>query len=242
MSDKGAVLIVDDNIDLAENLKEILEDEGAEVEAVAGGRQALARLEQREFSMVITDIRMPGMDGITVLKEINARWPQLLVVVMTAFSADDVIAEAYAEGALEVLSKPIDIGRIVQLVERLGEHNAPILFIEDDDDLRVNLVEAMMDIAKLVPYTASDLSSALRMVEEKRFRAAIIDVHLPDGDGAAFGRELKARDPNIEIIYITGYRSVYGQVRELIEKNDSMHLIEKPFHPERLLSLLRSKV
>jgi DNA-binding NtrC family response regulator len=235
------VLIIDDNMEMATNLQEILEDEGVRVDVAQDGFQALSKLDEAGFDLVITDIRMPGMSGIDVLKTVHERWPRLPVIVMTAYSADATLDEAYTAGALDVLAKPVDIDHVIGLVERITEPNAPVLLVEDDRDLRVALTENLMDIAKVVPHTAATVADALRLAAEIDFRVAIVDVHLPDGDGVALAGALKQRLPGLEIVYITGNAGQHDDLAEVL-KSPQMHLLEKPFQPGRLLDLVRSAV
>lgn len=116
-----SILIVDDNVDLAEDLKEVLEEEGVVVHLASDGFQALKLLEQFELKMVVTDMRMPGMDGVGLIREIRQRYPGMPVVLITAYSQDQQLAEARANGVLAVLSKPLDLQRLCELVERCSE-------------------------------------------------------------------------------------------------------------------------
>jgi DNA-binding NtrC family response regulator len=241
MRNEPSVLIIDDNLEMAANLQEILEDEGVRVTVAQDGPQALSKLDENGFDLVITDIRMPGMSGIDVLKTVHQRWPRLPVIVMTAYSADATLDEAYTAGALDVLAKPVDIDHVIGLVERVTEPNAPVLLVEDDRNLRVNLAESLLDIAKVVPHAAASVADARRLAGEIGFRVAIIDVRLPDGDGVALARELEQRQPGLKIVYITGFAGQHTELTEVLQ-SPQMHLLEKPFQPARLLDLVRSAV
>ncbi|HWN71910.1 MAG TPA: response regulator [Haliangium sp.] len=241
MPTEPTVLIIDDNMEMAANLQEILEDEGVRVDVAQDGYQALTKLDENGFDLVITDIRMPGMSGIDVLKTVHERWPTLPVIVMTAYSADATLEEAHTAGALDVLAKPVDIDHVIDLVERITEPHARVLLVEDDRNLRVGLAEALLDIAKVVPYAAATVSDARRLAAEIQFRVAIVDVHLPDGDGVTLAAALKERQPGLAIVYITGYGGQHDALAEVL-KSPQMHLLEKPFQPERLLDLVRSAV
>jgi DNA-binding NtrC family response regulator len=241
MSREPNILIIDDNLEMAANLQEILEDEGVRVAVAQDGHEALSKLGENGFDLVITDIRMPGMSGIDVLKTVHQRWPRLPVIVMTAYSADSTLDEAYTAGALDVLAKPVDIDHVIGLVERVTEPNSPVLLVEDDRNLRVNLAESLMELAKVVPHTAATVADARRLSAEVDFRVAIVDVRLPDGDGVALARELEQRRPGLKIVYITGFAGQHDDLVEVL-KSPQMHLLEKPFVPARLLDLVRSAV
>ena len=237
------ILIIDDNRDLAENLQEILEDEDIAAEIALSAEGGLALLEAGDYGMVITDVRMPGMDGVELLETVHQRWPRLPVVVMTAFANDIQSQRAAAAGALEILSKPLDMGHILGLIERVSEPHAPVLVLEDDAALRSNLCEVLLEIADAVPHAAPDIATARRLVDELDFRVAIIDARLPDGDGLDFGRELHERfGQEIALFYITGYAAeLAAKIQELL-CGEQVHLLEKPFPPNRLLTLIKEAV
>jgi two-component system, NtrC family, response regulator HydG len=236
------VLLVDDNVELAENIKEILEDEGVTAEVVGSGAEALARLEQQDdVDLVITDVRMPDIDGLEVLRRIHRQWPGLPVIVMTAYDSDSVIDEAQGHGALGVLSKPLDFGRLIGIVGRVADPSAPVLLVEDDRDLRVNLAEALLEDANVVPHAVGSYAAALRVAAEKRFPIAIIDARLPDGDGITLGEELRRLwgADQVHIIYITGYAEQFRHLLDGLLETPQIRLLEKPFQPTRLLELLQ---
>src|SRR5215813_1455595 len=79
-----AILVADDEPGVRESLAEVLRDAGYEVETAADGRAAIAALEGRDFALVVTDLRMPGADGLAVLRRAREISPQTLVLVMTA--------------------------------------------------------------------------------------------------------------------------------------------------------------
>jgi len=235
MGKRPQILIVDDNVDLAENLREILEDEGLGVLVADSGAAALETLASDPVDVVLSDVRMPGMNGVEVLRHIKSRWPALPVVIMTAFATDGLLAEAEAEGALAVLGKPLDLARLTRYVARITAAEAPVLLVEDDDALRPDLVASLQDIAGVVPHPARDLATARRLAESVAFRVAIVDIRLPDGDGAKLGALLRERF-GMRVIYITGYLS---EIQDL-DAIGGVTLLEKPFMPAELLGAVRA--
>jgi DNA-binding NtrC family response regulator len=230
------VLVVDDNIALAENIKEILEEDGALAEVACDGPDAISRLEESTFDLVITDVRMPGMDGIDVLRTINRRWPGLPVIVMTAYSSDDALDTAYSLGALSVLFKPLKIDHIVNLVTRVAAADAAVLLVEDDRDLRVALVQALLDVPTIVPHAAANAAEARLLAGTVEFGVAIVDARLPDADGISLGEELHAR--GAAVVYITGHGADVRDSLKTALDDPRMHLLEKPFSPVSLLALI----
>jgi two-component system response regulator PilR (NtrC family) len=117
-----AILIADDEPGVRESLGEVLRDAGYEVQTAADGSAALAALESHDFAIIITDLRMPGADGIAVLKRARETSPQTLVLMMTAHGSVDTAVEALRSGATDYILKPVAFDDLLAKVERLLEH------------------------------------------------------------------------------------------------------------------------
>src|SRR2546427_10695954 len=102
-----AILVADDEPGVRESLAEVLRDAGYEVQAVADGDAALAALQSRDFGMIITDLRMPGADGIAVLKRAREVSPQTLVLVMIPHGSVDTAVESLRSRATDYILKPV---------------------------------------------------------------------------------------------------------------------------------------
>ena len=109
MPGNPAVLVVDDNVEHAEDLAEVLALEGLDVDYAAGGRAAIERLAARHYDLVVTDMRMPEVSGLDLLSHVKSTRPSAPVVVMTAFTREERLDEARARGAVAVFEKPIDL-------------------------------------------------------------------------------------------------------------------------------------
>ena len=112
------VLVVDDNRDMADGIGMLLGELPLTVNVAYSASDALARLESSEFALVLSDIRMPYMDGVELLSEIKQRWPRTRVVLLTAFGSIDSAVEAMKEGASDYLTKPFDNAALIDVVQR----------------------------------------------------------------------------------------------------------------------------
>lgn len=118
MSTKGRVLIVDDEANARNALAASLRGDGFEVQTASDGRHAMAVLDSFEPDVVLTDLKMPGMDGIELLKQARATTPHSAYIVLTAFGSIDSAVEAIKSGAESYLTKPVDLDAVTALVER----------------------------------------------------------------------------------------------------------------------------
>jgi two-component system response regulator AtoC len=116
-----SILVVDDDPAMRHLLSVILTDHGWEARAVAAAQDALKELEARDFDLVLTDVRMPGMDGLALLREIQRLRPELTVIVMSAYGAQDAALEAMKAGAYDYLSKPFKRDEVVLVLRKAEE-------------------------------------------------------------------------------------------------------------------------
>jgi CheY-like chemotaxis protein len=110
------VLVVDDEVGMRETVADILSGMGYEVTTAVDGEDALIRLRKTAYSVVLMDMRMPGRDGISILREIGPPPPP--VVFMTAYAGDDELQAAAEAGSFTVLHKPVPAGRLLDIVAR----------------------------------------------------------------------------------------------------------------------------
>ena len=115
------VLVVDDDPGVRYTLREILVSEGLAVDEAADGAEALAKLEAHPAALVVTDLRMPGMDGMELLRRLVARAPAPRVVVITAHGSERQAVEAMKAGAYDYFRKPFDNEELLAVVRRALE-------------------------------------------------------------------------------------------------------------------------
>ncbi len=126
-SEIDRILVADDDAVIREGLRRILTAEGYEVEAVSNGRLALERLEQKRFRLLVTDLKMPGMSGLEVLKAIRSCQPELPVVLITGYAAIDNAVEAMKNGATDYLAKPFGNEELISKVKNAIESRAVLI-------------------------------------------------------------------------------------------------------------------
>ncbi|EPR44801.1 two component, sigma54 specific, transcriptional regulator, Fis family [Desulfovibrio sp. X2] len=122
MSETRSVLVIDDEPSHRMMLRAVLEDRGWQVDEASGGREGLARLAESEPDVVLLDMRMPDMDGSTVLHEITVEWPGLPVIMLTAFGSVGAAVEAMKHGAYDYLTKPADNEELAAVLDKAFEY------------------------------------------------------------------------------------------------------------------------
>ena len=116
------VLIVDDEIQICENLTKILVKKGYAVFEAHNGMEALERLRGQDVEVVLLDMRMPVMDGITALKRIKEDFPDTVVIMVTAISDKAVVESCIEAGAFGYLDKPINLQDVFREIDRALEY------------------------------------------------------------------------------------------------------------------------
>jgi DNA-binding response OmpR family regulator len=115
------ILIVDDDIELRENIADILQDVGFETVEAPNGQAALNLIDGEDFSLVLLDMVMPGMNGVDALTEIKRRKPQTRVIMITAFATVQSAVNAIQKGASDYITKPFKIEELVATTGRVLE-------------------------------------------------------------------------------------------------------------------------
>jgi DNA-binding NtrC family response regulator len=149
------VLVVDDEKNQREIYTLILEDDGYQVTTAQSGEQALRIARESDFDLVLTDYKMTGMDGLTLLGELLKIDPSLIVVMMTAHGSVESVKEALRGGAFDYLEKPIDRDQLLKVVENaLGRLN------RIDDEI-IGGSEEMERVKKMILKVAGSASTVL---------------------------------------------------------------------------------
>jgi len=221
-------LIVDDNLPLAENLAEMLEGTGAEATVAGGAREALALAKNGRFDALITDMRMPEMSGLDLMRELRQVDPGLPVLLVTAYTTDSDLNAVRRYGLLGILPKPIPPGRLLELTSA-ARRNGTVAIVDDDRALLENLSEALQ-LSGFATVTAGALSD-LDDVDVSPF-AAVVDLHFPGAPEGASVLTLNRRFPAVPQVIITAFPET--------EHGEAAAVLIKPFQVKALLETITS--
>ncbi|HYA90990.1 MAG TPA: response regulator [Thermodesulfobacteriota bacterium] len=113
------ILIIEDDEEMRALLRDSLVEEGIEFDSAGNGSEAIRKLVEGPFDLVITDIRMPGLTGLDLLPGIKKLQPETFVIVITAFGGEEVRRKSFDRGATAYLEKPINMNRLKTLVQEM---------------------------------------------------------------------------------------------------------------------------
>ena len=235
------VLVVDDDQDFAESLAEVLESRGHEVEVAFSGREAIDRFRNEDFGLVLMDVRLPGMNGVESFFELRNIKPDARVVMMTAFSVEQLVAEAIANGAFGVLYKPLDVEKLLELLEDV--HPEGVILASDDGPDFVQNIDNILQGAGFSTIVAHTRDEAVDRVLSNGVDVLILDLKLPVLTGLEVYLELKKRGYMLPTIIVTGYPSSEQRDKgDTLDEVSVQGFLTKPFDPEQLLSSIRPPV
>ncbi len=170
MESKVSILIVDDEESVRDSLLSWFIDDGYEVECAGSAKDALAKVDAKDFDIILADIKMPGMDGLEMHKRIKALNKEPIFIFMTAFASVDTAIQALKNGAFDYVTKPFDPDDLSHLIRNASIQVAlkaendslknKITTLEDVDDL-VGESEAMKKVLREVESVALSNSSVI---------------------------------------------------------------------------------
>jgi two-component system, NtrC family, response regulator AtoC len=195
MKPRGRILIVDDEVNARTALAELLRDDGYAVEIAADGFKALPKLDEFAPELLLTDLKMPGIDGIELMRKATERDPECVCVVMTAFGAVDTAVKAMRAGAADYVTKPVNMEELSLVLAREIERRR---LRAEAGSLRAQLAErrqitnmigssaAMQNVYETVLQVAPSRASVLLTGESgtgKELVAAALHQHSPRAKG-----------------------------------------------------------
>ncbi len=229
MYDEPTILVVDDNVDLLETFALILKRRGFNVETADNGASAVNKFKKQKFDVTLMDIVMPEMNGVEAFRKIKEMQPEASIILMTAYSEEEIIQTAKDEGAHRVIHKPIRIDQLITLIEETAA-GQPILIVDDDADI----CRTLTDVLKLQGYevlAANSGEEAVMIAQEKDLQMAFIDVKLPNIDGLETFLRLKEINPDILTIMMTGFRNEVKEALDKAQAASAVTCLYKPFDP-----------
>jgi nitrogen regulation protein NR(I) len=162
MNPVSNILLIEDDTGLAANLREVLDEEGFQVTLCTRGDEGLRRATNDECDVVLTDLRLPGMGGLELLRQLHAAQPRLPVVLMTAHGTIETAIEATKLGAYDYLQKPFEMPELIGLLHRAADAGRlmrePVALAADPPSSRAALVgtsRAMQDVCKEIGRVAA---------------------------------------------------------------------------------------
>lgn len=230
------ILVVDDDTSMVRTLCDILRLQGWEPHGAYSGSEAVASMNEGRFPVVLMDIKMPGTDGVTAFRQMKARFPDSRVILMTAFSSADLLREAEREGAVRVLSKPIDLNALVPLLQRALRSAHPVFVVDDDAAFQRTLAELLeLRGFRVVSIGGSQIADSM----QAHAPAAVL-LHLRLGKTLARDAidAIRRNRDRVPLLVYSGHADSVAEAKKVLPSEWIAAYVEKPVAVDQLSELL----
>jgi len=231
------ILVVDDDRQMVRTLADILQLHQWDVARAYSGEEAVAAVKKEAFDAVLMDVKMTGVNGVDAFKAMKGIRPDIRVILMTAYSAGDLIAEAEREGALRVLRKPVALPALIELLNANSLDSRRVLLVDDEPGFLRTLGDVLRQNGYVV-LEARSLTHALAQLERSSPGAVILDLRLPDTPPTECVLAIRRVSPAVALILYSGHPAALDAVSHELPTPLISGTLRKPFAPDDLLALL----
>ncbi|MGE5193937.1 MAG: response regulator [Deltaproteobacteria bacterium] len=231
-----SILVVDDDRDTCRNLSDILTDLGYAVQTAYDGQSALDLVKRTTFDVALLDFKMPGMNGLALYREIKRLSPATVAIMISAYMSGMSSEEARRAGTWKVLSKPVDIGQVLPLVDE-ALHQPLVLLVDDDRELCASLWDVLHERGYRVSL-AHTVPMARDLVAQRKFNVVLLDLKLPEGTGRDVLAAVHEANPEARTVIITGHRRELETLIDDVLADGADAICYKPFDLRQLLGTL----
>jgi len=243
------VLILEDDESARNMLVRVIKKEGYNVLSAENGRIGMEIFAKEKPEIIVSDLKMPQMSGLEVLKEVKKIAPRTQFILMTAFGDTDTAIETLREGALDYIKKPIDLdvltlalGRAKEKVDQENKLYAfypHILLAEDDEIARERLI-TILKKEDWVVFGANDGEEAVKYFKENKIDIFLTDIKMPKLDGLEALQEMRKISQDFEAIIMTGYGDEATAIKAMHE--GAMNYLKKPIDLDNLTVLIEKAI
>ncbi|MBN1318950.1 MAG: response regulator [Anaerolineales bacterium] len=235
MSERLRILIVDDDQSMTQTLGDILAFKGHEVFKAASGPEAIDKARTKTFDLALSDVRMPGMNGAELNRELCLIQPGLPVVLMTAYAIEEIVQQSLEEGVIAVLEKPLDIPNLLNFLTRFAEYRS--ITVLDDDMTFCQTLQNILEqrgfrvVAITNPHT--DVKSMLNNMQ-----ILLLDMKLNDIGGLDILQTIRAHDSEVPVLLVTGYQQEMSNAIQSALELGAYACLHKPLVIPELLETI----
>lgn len=212
---RARILVVDDDPSMVQTLRDVLTATGFWVDAAFSGREAIERVRDNPPACILMDIRMPGLDGVATFRELKQTAPNCSVIFMTAYAASHLVDEAHQEGALEVLPKPLDLDRVIHLLEETTARLS--VLVVGDEQTSQRALGGGLDLPELDARFAHTVDEAVLLFEQAPWQAVIVDMEYGGRIGQEGLRVIRELAPEAAMVLLSDMGGLDAESRKSLE-------------------------
>ena len=229
-------LVVDDDKFMVRTLSDVLRLKGWEVSTAFSGEGAVEQASREHFDVILMDVKMPGMDGVDAFKAIKATRPGTRVLLMTAYAAQDRIAEAEREGVMRVIPKPVDVDALLSLLAATLANQRPVLIVDRDAAFLKTLAE-VLQLRGFETILAADVDHATQLMSDRHPAAVLLHLNLSGRAAKDAVYAVHNVSPTVALILYSGQPGG-EEVLESLPTNWIRAYLQKPFAVEQVTGVL----
>jgi CheY-like chemotaxis protein len=229
------ILVVDDDQRMTHTLSDILGLMGYQVTQAHSAAMALDLVRSQLWDCVLSDVRMPGMDGVQLNAQIHHLQPGLPVLLMTAYASEELIRSGLEEGVVGVLNKPLDINHLLAFFHSLGKHR--MIAIVDDDPV---FCKTLGDILIQRGFNVRQITNPDMDVEQVTDGAQtiLLDLKLDGVNGLDVLKNIRSHYPDLPVLLVTGYKQELSEIIRAGVEISAHTVFYKPLEIPELLQKL----
>jgi CheY-like chemotaxis protein len=236
-SQRRTILIVDDEVLMVKTLGDILRMRGWDVLGAHSGEEAVDRLRGGDrVDVVLMDVRMGGMTGVDALRLMREERPGLPVMLMTAYSTAELLADAERQGAVQILSKPVAVPSLIQILDSIVDVRR--VMVVDDNPAYLTTMADMLRAHGYAVLRAQNLDDALKLLAESEPGVVLLDLRLDTIDPQTSVLTIHRADPSVVLILYSGSESAIHESESTGLTSIARATLRKPFAPAELLDVL----
>ncbi len=230
-----SVLVVDDHQGMLHSLGDILDNEGFRVSLAGSGEEAIELCQKQTFDVILMDVRMPKLDGVETIRRINKHAKNNHIIMMSAYSVEEVKNLALQEGAVAFLQKPIDVEVVIKLIQ---QHEQPSILLVLESEQERQMLASYLNQHKFRAHTTNFSTNVIELAQQIHFNIIITDAKMDTDDGLEKYHALKKVTPTTLFILLDETDKTFRDIgTDTALENESVNL-KKPFDIVQLLSVL----
>ncbi len=226
---RAQILVVDDEETIRTTLADIITIKGYEVATAESGETAVEMCTENRYDVILMDVRMPGIDGVEAFRQIRVNQPDVRMIIMTAYSTEELEQVALDEGAIAFLPKPLDIQKVLELIGEAVK-KASILFVEDQGTLAATLAP-MLEAKGFTVQSVTSPVNALELARQTAFTVVFIDLEMQTMGGLELYLALRKINPTSVAVMVSKMHTELEKI--------PVTVMPKPVDPEVVLALLK---
>lgn len=231
------ILVVDDEKQMVKTLVDIIRLRGWEADGAYSGEAAVDAVGKRDYAVVLMDVRMAGINGVEAFKAMKTARPGIRVILMTAYTTTEILEDAEREGALRILSKPIALTGLLEVLDQATQESRCVLVV-DDDPVFLKTLRKLLERNGYGTLTAQTLEEALGMLESRVPTAVVLDLRLDGITAPETVLAIKRVSPSVALILCSGHSRALDETMSSMAPRFIHASLQKPFPPDALLSIL----